>query len=723
MVDGDSAGVRGQERSWSLRREWTRAFVLMLTLVMATGACTVVGLWHLVGQINGVAQQRDRETSVVGQLRSTLVAHETEAHRFINYKPIDPAEYLRHQADLTALFARATAIFPAGNGTRETLQKARQSWEKGLSDSSLWGNQVFSGHVWTPEDNPTLGMAGDTARGILDDLDPPSLLVLHQGLAEAKKLERNMIILLVGLFALAAGVTAHFRRRMSRDLLRPVAAMREGVHRLRSGDLEHHIQVVRNDELGELATAFNSMADSLHENHRALTKRATHDTLTGLANRAALTDHLTGAFEAAGAKPTSCGSLLFIDVDDFKDVNDTLGHEAGDDLLVELVGRLSSCVGPEDLVGRLGGDEFAIVTADGDRSRIGCAVAERILESLERPFVINETSLTVSVSIGVAERRPETLNPAELLRQADFAMYMAKGSGKSRYQVFNAEMHGIMVGRSALKSDLANAVSGDQLRLDYQPIAELATGRIVGAEALVRWQHPKLGLLPPDDFISLAEETGEIEAIGRWALRAAVRQITEWRREIAACAELWVSVNLSAFQLPNPKSLADIQLILTDPEVHAAAVVLEITETALASEGNSATASLETLRGTGARIAIDDFGTGFSSLGSLASLPIDILKIDRSFVSGHGARPRSVPILEGIIDLAHKLSLELIAEGIEEPEQLDLLRRLGCPLGQGFLLARPTSPEKVTALLASGDSESGYPLAASIARLSVTVPS
>jgi diguanylate cyclase (GGDEF)-like protein len=723
MVDEDSAGFGGQVRSRSLRREWSWAFTLMLTLVMATGVCTIVGLWHLVGQINQVVAQRDRETSVVGQLRTSLVSFEDSAHSFINHAPIDPVEYLHRQADEVALFERAIAIFPAGNGTRETLQKARRAWEKGLSDSSLWGNQVYSGHVWTPADNPTLGRAGDDTRAILDDLDPPSLLVLHQGLANGKTLERNMIILLAGLFALAAGVTAYFRRKMSRDLLRPVAAMREGVHRLRSGDLEHHIEVARNDELGELATAFNSMADSLHENHRALTKRATHDTLTGLANRAALHDHLTRAFDAASAKPTSCGSLLFVDVDDFKDVNDTLGHEAGDDLLVELVGRMSSCVGPEDLVSRLGGDEFAIVTAAGDRRYIGCEVAEKILESLARPFIINETSLTVSVSIGVAERRPEMLNPAELLRQADFAMYIAKGGGKSRYQVFDAEMHDVMVGRSALKADLANAVDGDQLRLDYQPIAELATGRIVGTEALVRWQHPKLGLLPPDDFIPLAEETGDIEAIGRWVLRAAVRQITEWRREIAACADLWVSVNLSAFQLPNSKSLAEIQLILTDPGVQAGAVVLEITETALVYEVDSATVSLEALRSTGARIAIDDFGTGFSSLSSLASLPVDILKIDRSFVSGHGARPRSVPILEGIIDLAHKLSLGLIAEGIEEPEQLDLLRRLGCPLGQGFLLARPASPEEVTALLASGDSESGYPLAATIARLSVSVPS
>jgi EAL domain-containing protein (putative c-di-GMP-specific phosphodiesterase class I) len=233
-------------------------------------------------------------------------------------------------------------------------------------------------------------------------------------------------------------------------------------------------------------------------------------------------------------------------------------------------------------------------------------------------------------------------------------------------------------------------------------------------EALVRWQHPALGLLPPDDFIALAEETGDIEGIGCWVLETAVHQIAAWRRTIPDCADLWVSVNLSAFQLPNPKSLADIQLILAHPEMEAGAVVLEITETALASDVQTAIASLEALRTSGARIAVDDFGTGFSSLGSLASLPVDIIKIDRSFVSGRGARAPSVPILEGIIELAHKLSLGLVAEGIEEPEQLDLLRRLGCPLGQGYLLARPTSPEDVTALLAAGGVVSSLQMAASL---------
>jgi EAL domain-containing protein (putative c-di-GMP-specific phosphodiesterase class I) len=281
-------------------------------------------------------------------------------------------------------------------------------------------------------------------------------------------------------------------------------------------------------------------------------------------------------------------------------------------------------------------------------------------------------------------------------------MYMAKGGGKSRYQVFDAQMHDSMAGRIALKTDLASAVRDHQLRLDYQPITDLGTGRIVGIEALVRWQHPTLGLLSPADFIPLAEETGAIEAIGCWVLETAVEQVSGWRQTIPDHADLWVSVNLSAFQLPNPKSLAAIQRILADPATQAGAVVLEVTETALAADVPGGIASLNTLRSSGARIAVDDFGTGFSSLSALASLPVDILKIDRSFISGHGATTPSAEILENIIGLAHKLSLDVIAEGIEEFEQLDLLRRLGCQLGQGFLLARPTPPERVSALLASG---------------------
>jgi diguanylate cyclase (GGDEF)-like protein len=229
-----------------------------------------------------------------------------------------------------------------------------------------------------------------------------------------------------------------------------------------------------------------------------------------------LGEHLAGAFRAVGERTSACGSLLFIDVDDFKDVNDSLGHEAGDALLIELVGRLAACISPDDMLARLGGDEFAIVVAQTGAPRGGSDVAEAILTALEQPVAVNDIRLTVSVSIGVAERRAETTDPAELLRQADFAMYMAKGGGKSRYQVFDALMHDTMVGRATLKADLADAVSGDQLLLEYQPVVDLDTGRVIGVEALLRWQHPTLGLLAPNEFIRWPRraETSRRSAVG-----------------------------------------------------------------------------------------------------------------------------------------------------------------------------------------------------------------
>ncbi|MEO8328945.1 MAG: EAL domain-containing protein [Candidatus Nanopelagicales bacterium] len=526
---------------------------------------------------------------------------------------------------------------------------------------------------------------------------------MDQGLAHGVDLERILVITLTGLFAVASAMTVYYRRRMAKDLMRPVASMHQGVLTLQAGDYNHHIEVARHDELGELAMAFNDMADALNNSHQALMLRATHDSLTGLANRAALTERLTASFGPGSDRRARGVSLLFIDIDDFKDVNDSLGHEGGDALLIELAARLNTCVRAHDLVARIGGDEFAIVVTEDDGG--GTAAVEivvRILDGLRAPFIISGDHLVVTVSIGVAQRRPETGDAAELLRQADFAMYMAKGSGKARYQLFDAQMHDNMLARSALKTDLALAVTSGQLRVEYQPVADLRTGEILGVEALVRWQHPALGLLAPTEFIALAEESGDIDAIGCWVLDTATRQVARWREIMDHCNNLWVAVNLSAFQLSNPQSLAAIQAILADPAAQADKVVLEVTETALAADVDCGIASLSTLKGLGVRIAIDDFGTGFSSLSTLANMPVDILKIDRTFVSGQASALPSEPMLEGILGLANKLSLAVIAEGIEEPEQLDLLRALGCGMGQGYFLARPSPAPVLEALLASG---------------------
>jgi diguanylate cyclase (GGDEF)-like protein len=478
--------------------------------------------------------------------------------------------------------------------------------------------------------------------------------------------------------------------------------MRHGVSKLQAGQYDHHIEVARRDELGELTDAFNEMAGALRESHVTLTQRAANDSLTGLANRASLTERLVSSFGPGADRRARQESVLFIDVDDFKEVNDSLGHEGGDALLIQLASRLQSCVRPADLVARLGGDEFAVVVAEDQGGRIAAEIAERILTTLRTPFRINTTNLVVSVSIGGAQRHPETADAAELLRRADFAMYMAKGSGKGRYQIFDAQVHDNMVGRSALKTDLAQATPRGELRVDYQPVANLRTGEIVGVEALLRWQHPTLGLLPPADFIGLAEETGDIDAMGCWVLSTAIDQLARWRQDMEHCANLWVSVNLSPFQLRNPHAMAAIHGILSGSAVEADRVVLEVTEMTLAANGEPANAALGTLKNAGVRIAVDDFGSGYSTLSTLATLPVDILKIDRSFVSGQAMAASWAPMLDGIVSLAGKLCLEVIAEGIEAPEQLELLRSLGCAMGQGYFLGRPMPADQLGARLTLG---------------------
>jgi diguanylate cyclase (GGDEF)-like protein len=696
-VSAGAIAVQGTERRWSLRREWSRAFTIMLVLLLLAAAAAIVGVRGVLDDVRGTARQLHLESVTVEGLRADLVDHEQIAHQLLGGKPVDRPGFVAAQQRISRRFDDAAAVFPTANGLRATVVKAQKSWQDGLKTFGLWGDQVRLLHGTNLDANPVYGASSDATAALLDGLEGPSLNVMDRGLARDADLERILIIVLIGVFGLAVAVTVYFRRRMKKDLLRPVAGMHESVLKLEAGEYDHRIEVARQDELGELAEAFNRMSGALHDSHRALTVRASHDSLTGLANRATLTERLGASFNTVSDRRARQESVLFIDIDDFKDVNDSGGHEGGDALLVELAARLSDCVRPYDLVARLGGDEFAIVVVEENGASTAVEVAERILAALRAPFVVNGARLTVSVSIGVAQRGPETVDAAELLRHADFAMYVAKGAGKGRYQLFDAQMYNIMVDRLALKLDLPFAAASGQLRLDYQPVADLHTGEVLGVEALVRWQHPTLGLLAPADFITLAEETGDIEAIGCWVLDTATRQVARWRRTTDHCAGLWVSVNLSAFQLPNANSLAAIQHILADPAVEAEHVVLEVTETALAAEVDGGIAALNTLKSFGVRIAIDDFGTGFSSLSTLANLPVDILKIDGSFVSGQSSATPSVPMLEGILMLAKKLSLEVIAEGIETPEQLDLLRRLGCNRGQGYLLARPSPAETVLA--------------------------
>ncbi|MDQ0077798.1 putative bifunctional diguanylate cyclase/phosphodiesterase [Arthrobacter oryzae] len=695
-------GMEGAGRTWSLQREWSRAFLLMLAALLIGAAVTIVGVRGLMDQVQATSAELHLRLDKVEVLRSALDAHEQLGHQMLSNAPGDRSAFLRQQEEISRLFQETAAILPGETGMRDTIATARQSWQEALTAHGLWGGQVQSLQGNHVDESPALAAASAEVRKRVAEIRHYSLLEMDKGLAHNAELEQLLIIGRIALFVVAVGVTVYFRRRMVKDLMRPVESLHKGVQKLRGGNYNHRIEVFRRDELGELAEAFNGMAAAVHNSHLNLTHRATHDPLTRLANRAALMERLTESFGRGSTRRNRSEGLLFIDIDDFKDVNDSLGHERGDDLLVQLAARLQGCVRTHDLVARVGGDEFAIVVMDDDAGSVTAGVAERIHEALRTPFFLGEDRRTVTASMGAAQRRPGTSDAAELLRQADFAMYLAKHGGKARYQLFDAEGYDHMTYRAALKRDLATAVSGGQLRLEYQPIADLNSGEILGVEALVRWQHPTLGLLAPSEFIPLAEETGDIDAVGCWVLDTASRQAAGWRKSLPRCENVWIAINLSTIQLPNPRNLAAIKGILSDPAAQADKVVLEVTETALAGSTDGGVAALKTLKGTGVRVAIDDFGTGYSSLSSLAVLPADILKIDRSFLGRQASEAQSAAMLEGILGLARMLSLEVIAEGVEEPGQLDLLRALDCRMGQGYLLARPGSAEAIKALLASG---------------------
>jgi diguanylate cyclase (GGDEF)-like protein/PAS domain S-box-containing protein len=422
---------------------------------------------------------------------------------------------------------------------------------------------------------------------------------------------------------------------------------------------------------------------------------ALHDPLTGLPNRHLFMERLARSILHAREREDHVFAVLFLDLDRFKVVNDSLGHHVGDDLLAVVARRLAGCIRQEDTVARFGGDEFAILLTDIGEAGFAAGVAERILGEIAAPINLQGYEVFTSASIGIALSSSAYGRPEYLLRNADMAMYRAKAAGKGRYEVFDRTMHAQALVRLQQETDLRRALERGELRLFYQPIVDLGSGRIEGVEALARWEHPERGWIPPGDFIPMAEETGLIHGVGQWVLEEACRALRGWRNG----RPLTVSVNLSGRQFTQPDLVEQVSRTLDETGADPRGLKLEVTESVVMENPESAVETLRSLKALGIETYMDDFGTGYSSLSSLHRLPLDALKIDRSFVSRIGADPEATVLVRTIATLAHSLGLSVVAEGVETPQQLCLLRELGCEYAQGYLFSPAVDAEAARALL------------------------
>jgi diguanylate cyclase (GGDEF)-like protein/PAS domain S-box-containing protein len=430
-----------------------------------------------------------------------------------------------------------------------------------------------------------------------------------------------------------------------------------------------------------------------------LTRQALHDSLTGLPNRTLFLDRLAHAL-ARSERNLYPVTVLVLDLDNFKRFNDSLRHAAGDRLLASVAERLRDTIRPADTVARLGGDEFAVLLEDTGIAD-GIRIAQRLGEALDRPFAVGGHDVVAQASVGVACGIGGALTADDLLTNADLAMYLAKGQGKARYAVFEAAMHDAAIERLELEGDLRQALVRGEFFLLYQPVVRIGTGSLVGMEALIRWKRGGGEVVPPDQFIPAAEETGLIREIGHWVLQEACRQVATWQAEHHPTPALRLSVNFSARQFEDPEIVKEVERVLVAAGLEPGCLVIELTESLLISEPDVAIRQLGDLRHLGVRLAIDDFGTGYSSLSYLRRFPVDILKIDRSFVSALGGDPEDAALAHAIVKLGRTLHLRVVAEGVETAAQLAELRAIDCEYGQGYLFGRPLTIEAMSVVLAA----------------------
>jgi len=509
----------------------------------------------------------------------------------------------------------------------------------------------------------------------------------------------------VGVAGGVLGAAALFRAWRSvtaarREILTDVSGLLGTATNLTQGAYTARAGPARLRELHTLGETLNAVASHMEDQVAELAAQAFYDPLTKLPNRALFVDRLDRMLTRVKRRRGSV-AVLFLDLDNFKLVNDSLGHEMGDQLLLAVARRLQGSVRVEDTVARFGGDEFAIAAADIGQQADAVRIAARVAEQLAAPFSLNGQEVYVTSSVGIALNRSEHDRPESLLRDADTAMYKAKVNGKSRFEVFSQDMQLQTTERLRLETDLRRAVERGELQVHYQPVVDLPSRRIVEVEALLRWEHARQGFISPAEFVPVAEDSGLIGIIGRWVLTQACRQARIWRDELGAAAPEKVSVNLSARQF-SPMLVREIQLVLNETGLGPGGLKLEITEGVLMRSEASTFAILQELKELGIDLALDDFGVGYSSLAYLKRFPFSSLKIDRSFVQRIGRDPEDAAIIRAIVTIARTLHMHIVGEGIETVDQYEHLLSLGCDRGQGYYFARPMPVHAVGELLRTG---------------------
>src|SRR2546429_1887755 len=621
-----------------------------------------------------------RKTYAPIQLPVIMVTARNQSEDVVRALELGANDYLTKPIDFPVALARISTQLSykrAEHALRESEE--RYALAARGSNDGLWDwNLVDDTFYFSPRWKAMLGFSdteiGDSPRELFDRIHP----------TDKENVEQRIK-------AHLDGVTAHL----------------ETETRLRHKDGTYRWMLIRGIMVRDSAGTPLRMAGSQTD----ITEGKVADPLTGLPNRLLFMDRLLQRIEYRKRHPETIFAVMFLDLDAFKMVNDSLGHLVGDKLLVSVADRLLKLLRHTDTVARLddqeaitvarlGGDEFAILLSDLRQPSDVVCVAERLMKEVAKPFNIDQREIFTTVSIGIAVSTLGYQHPEEFLRDADTAMYRAKSLGKARYEIFDAEMRASVTKRLELETDLRHAIERQEFRNFYQPIISLESGKVVGFEALLRWQHPTRGLVGPNEFIPVAEETGLIRELGWWNLREACRQISEWRAGSIANRHLTISVNLSAKQFLQPNLVEDIRKLLLELALPPEALKLEITESTVMADPSAAAKMLQQMKSLGIRLAIDDFGTGYSSLSYLHRFPLDTLKIDRSFISTMCEGEEGMEIARTILPMANNLRLDVVAEGVETVQQVAMLQKLQCKYGQGYYFSRPLSAEGTAALLA-----------------------